>query len=303
MREMRSLVLLSECGSIQEVGRRCHLSPAAVHQHLKILETELGIRLYERGHGSLHLTPAGEMVLPFLKDILAGHEAAVAAMHEWKQAERGLVRVGAGPTFTTHLLPRAIKKFRRSFSGVDVFVETGHSNGLRERLQSGALDVIVDLAAEALEDPSLEQVARWEAPAGFVSARDFVPPRCRLRDLQKKPFIMFQEGSRMNTIVQHYLDELGFRPKVMMRSDSSEAIKAMVRSGLGISVLFLWNLNPESRSKTFTVVKTEAKPLVTHMALIKKKSAFTPRAVQEFIGVVRQMSWTNLKPAALAEDK
>jgi len=99
----------------------------------------------------------------------------------------------------------------------------------------------------------------------------------------------------MNTIIQHYLDELGFRPKVVMRSDSSAAIKAMVRSGLGVTVLFLWNLNTEARSKGFTVVTTEAKPLITHMALIKKKSAYTPRAVSEFINVIGPMSWANLQ--------
>jgi DNA-binding transcriptional LysR family regulator len=298
LREIRSLVALAETGSILAASDRRHLSPAAVHKHLKTLEREMGVRLYEKSQGGLALTQAGRLVLPHAKEILMQHEAAFAVVGEWREAKRGLVRVGAGPTFSTHLLPALVKRFRRKHGGVEVFVETGSSAHLNERLLNGSLDLIFDVGAAALNEPQLEQVAVWSSPAGFVSARPDVPSHCRLKQLESVPFILFQKGTRMEAIVQAYLDSLNFRPRVVMRSDSSEAIKAMIRAGLGISVLFLWNVASDVRAGAFTVVRTGAPPLISYMALIKVKTKFTPKPVQAFIDMAVRSDWKQLHPAS-----
>ncbi len=98
----------------------------------------------------------------------------------------------------------------------------------------------------------------------------------------------------METAIRHYFHSLNFQPSVVMRSDSSEAIKAMIRAGLGISVLFLWNIDSEMRGSAFKVIRTDAPPLSLRMSLIRLKSGFTPTAVQEFIKLADRMNWKNL---------
>jgi DNA-binding transcriptional LysR family regulator len=285
---------LHQYGSIREAAKHCNISPAAVHKHLKTLEDEFGLRLYSKQNGRLHLTEGGLVALPFAREILLHYDAAFAAIEEWKGGGRGTVRVGAGPTFSTCMLPALVKKFRRHFPRVDVYVETGDSEHLTSRLQAGALDLIFDLAASHLEDRSLEQVAQWEAQTGFISARADVPTHCRLSALQKVPFILFSKGTAMELAVRHYMHALNFQPSVVMRSDSAEAIKAMIRAGLGISVLFLWNIDAEMRSAAFKVIRTDAPPLSLRMALIRLKSGFTPKTVVEFIKLADRMNWKNL---------
>jgi len=208
----------------------------------------------------------------------------------------GLVRLGAGPSFSTYLLPALIKRFRRSHRGIELFVETRASGHLPDRLRSGTLDLVFDLAGAALDDPGLEQAALWRSQAAFIGARDMVPSPTRLRAVESVPFILFQKGSRMETTVQAYLDQLNFRPRVVMRSDSAESIKAMLCARLGISVLFVWNINADLRSKTLNVIKTEHPPLELRMALIRPKASFTPPAVAEFIEISKSMNWQNLHP-------
>ena len=82
-----------------------------------------------------------------------------------------------------------------------------------------------------------------------------------------------------------------------MRSDSAEAIKALVRSGLGVSVLFLWNINSEPRSSPITVLRTDAPPLISHMALLRIRSRYTSPSVRAFIELSRRIKWKNLHPA------
>lgn len=296
MREIRSFVLLAEAGSIQEAAEKARLSPAAVHKHLKTLEREFDAQLYAKQRGGLALTDSGKTVLPFMQEILQQRDSAFIALNERKDAGRGQVRVGAGPTFSSYLLPALIRRYRRRFPRVDVFIETGTGDHLLGRLRSGHLDLAFDLAATARDEEAVEPVAIWEAPLGFISGRPDIPAHCRLRDLVKAPFILYQQGSHIESLIRSYFEQLNFRPTVVMRSDSAEAIKAMLRAGLGVSVLFLWNITSDVRSRALSIIRTDAPRLVSQMALVKLRSSYTPKAVTAFIELARRSDWKNLHP-------
>lgn len=299
MREVRSFVLLAEAGSIQEAAEKARLSSAAVHKHLKALEREFDAQLYaKQPRGGLGLTDSGKTVLPFMREILRQRDSAFIALNERKDAGLGQVRVGAGPSFSSYLLPGLVRRYRRRFPHVDVFIETGTGDHLLERLRSGHLDLAFDLAATARDDERVELAAIWEAPLGFVSGRPDIPAHCRLRDLQKAPFILYQQGSHVESLVRGYFEQLDFRPTAVMRSDSAEAIKAMLRAGLGVSVLFLWNITSDVRSRGLSIIRTDAPRLVSQMALVKLRSNYTPKAVTAFIELARCSDWKNLHPVA-----
>jgi len=299
-RELRSLLAVEEHASIRHAARTCNASAAAVHKHLKSLEAEFGVRLYEKHQGRLRLTEAGRILVPLAREMLLNYDAAHAAIGEWKDGGRGQVRVGAGPSFSSNLLPTLIKRFRRRFPRVDVFVETGNSEHLISHLANGSLDLIFDLSGAAAGHPNLTQVVEWEANAGFVSARSDVPSHCTMRTLQKAPFILFRKGTLIESLIQQYFTSLRFNPNVVMRSDSSEAIKAMVHAGLGVSVLLLWNLDGDSRSSALTVLRTDAPALSIRMALIRMQSSYTPKAVREFILLASSANWKHLHLASTA---
>jgi DNA-binding transcriptional LysR family regulator len=296
LREMKSLIALSECGSIQEAGARCNLSPAAIHKHLKILESEFGVRLYTKKRGRLALTEAGLLLIPFFRDIVLRCGAAQVALEEWKGARRGLVRIGAGPAFSSYLLPALVKRFRRSFPNVDVFIETGDSGHLIHQLKAGAVDLVFDLASAVAHDNTLQQLAAWESEAGFISAASALPAYCELKTLQNEPFILFREDSPMGILVQNYLSALNFVPHAVMRSDSAEAIKAMVLADMGVSLLFLWNIDSDTQKSRFSFIKTEAPPFISRIALVRRKADYTPRAVNEFVALARGISAKHFRP-------
>src|SRR5258708_5191458 len=126
-RQLRSLVALADLGGIARVAEKLHLSPPAIHKQLKLLEAELGVQLYEKVGRNLRLTQAAEILLPYSRDLLAGHDGAIAALEEWKGLGRGIVRVGAGPATSVYLLPGLLRKYRRAFPKVDLLIETGNS--------------------------------------------------------------------------------------------------------------------------------------------------------------------------------
>ena len=68
----------------------------------------------------------------------------------------------------------------------------------------------------------------------------------------------------------------------------------MVRTGLGISVLFLWNIESDQRSLGLKVVRTEARPLSLRMGLIRLRSSYRSKAVGEFTQMASVMNWKHL---------
>ena len=298
LREILSFVLLAKSHSILETGRELRLTAGAVHKHLKTLETELGVRLYEKHEGTLRLTPAGKAALPYFQDVLDRRDAAIQSVSDWKQETAGMVRVGAGPSFSSYMLPRILSRFRHRYPKAQIFVETGNGSHLRESLRNGSLDLIFDVAYPTVDPSEFATMAVWESHVGIVSARPELPQHCRMSRLANVPFILFQKGSPMQDMIDAHFQRIGFRPNVVMRSDSAEAIKAMVKNRLGVAMLFLYNANPDFRNGSVRVIHTEA-PLSARMVLLKRKSSFTPRASFAFVQLAQRMNWANLHPLAL----
>lgn len=300
IREIESLVALSRLHSILATAQELNLTSGAVHKHLKTLEAEFGVPLYEKREGGLHLTKAAEIALPYLQGVLEQRHAAVQAVSDWKGKVSGTVRVGAGPSFSSYMLPAILSKFRKRHREAEVYVETGGGDQLLQHLRAGTLDLVFDVATPISQGSELLPLAEWEARIGVVSALPDLPQRCTINRLSRVPFILFARGSRMDTILDDYFKRVEFRPRVVMRSDSAEAIKAMVKSRLGVAMLFLWNANAEFRTGALGVVNTDAPPLVVRMALLRRQGAYLTKATDAFVTVARGMNWKNLHPVPLA---
>src|SRR5262245_27566189 len=208
LQHLRSLVALADLGGIARVAEKLSLSPPAIHKQLKLLEAELEVQLYEKLGRGLRLTQAGELLLPYCRDILAEHDTALAAIAEWKGLKRGIIRIGAGPATSVHLLPSLLRTYRRAFPEVDVVVETGNSVALVERLSIGSLDLALLVSSHRPVEPGLSVEQSWDVEFVFVSGPEHAPGRHTLSELSALPFILFRKGSRMQDAIDRYFDEL-----------------------------------------------------------------------------------------------
>jgi DNA-binding transcriptional LysR family regulator len=211
-------------------SRSLTVSPAAIHKHFRTLGTHLGVRLYERLGRQLKLTRAAEILLPYSREVLAQHDAALGALAEWKGLKRGVLRIGAGPTLSTYLLPALLRRFRRLFPGVELYIETGNTTSLTEGLGSRRFDLALLVSPQYEEAPNLTVEAFWEVEFVFVSNLRNAPRHRSVSALHPFPFILHSKGSRIEDLIDHYFAEINFHPKVIMTFDSAEAIKAMIRT-------------------------------------------------------------------------
>ena len=295
-REARSLVLLADLGSIKHVADAVHLSPPSVHKHLKTLEEELGVPLYERDGRSLKLTEAAETILPYLQQIVAEHDTALRVLDEWKGVKRGLVRIGAGQIVGTYLVPRVLERFLKRYPGVSAAIQTAPVKTLVERLTNGVIDVAL-LAVPELHEEAHLSTDGYDVVCDVVDLAMVLvsgTPRtgrcCSMSSLANVPFVLYERGLGIDNVMQRYFTEIGFHPRVVVRCDYTETIKAMVQKVPGMSLLPLWAVEREVQSGALWLVKTRERPLSLKIVLARRKRRYAPPAVSVLIDVLREYS-------------
>jgi DNA-binding transcriptional LysR family regulator len=293
VKELRSLAALADLGSMTAAADKLHLSPAAIHKQLKVLQAELGTKLYEHVGRNLVLTPAGQMLMPYVRNLLAEHDSILTALDEWKGKKRGVIRIGAGPTISSYVLPVLLKRFRRSCPEVELFVETGNTPVLLNGLSQGTLDMALIVSADLLEGSDFQVEVHWEFELVLVSNFRQPPRQRRLADLARFPFILFRKGTRMEQPIDRYFAARGFEPRVIMRFDNAEAIKAMIRSGLGISILPAWTVDADVRQRRLQWIRINEPPIVSRLAVVTRKSRYVSSVSKAFIEASHAVDWKN----------
>ncbi len=280
--------MLSDSGSLSETARILNLTPAAIHKQLKQLEEELHVPLYERKEGRLHLTAAAQLLLPYLRDILGQYESAVGALEEWKGVRRGLLRIGAGPSLATYLLPKVLRIYHQRFPRVDLDVQTGSSVQLLSALKGGGLDLALVVAPESIEEPSLDVVLEQITEIVLVSRLADAPKTGSLAILKKHPFVVFRKGARIENIIERYWASHGLKPNVIMRFDSAEVLKSLLMTGIGVSMLPLYTVDEDIRTGRLNRICQSEPPLLMKIHLVARMTGYVPPAVTEFIRTARK---------------
>lgn len=226
-------------GGFTRASDQLHLSQSTVSLHIKRLEEELGAPLFRRTKRRVQLNHAGERLLPFVERIFQELQNADSAVREMSSVERGTVRIGSGATTVTYLLPRILRGFQRRYPEVELIVTTGSTESLLQGVEQQTLDIAVVMPPQkASSQVEIVPVLREElvyviAADHPLAQRHAVEPA----DLAGPPFISYLHDSVMQRLLERQLAAMGAMPRVTMEMENIEAIKALVRAGLGAAIL------------------------------------------------------------------
>ncbi len=143
---LRALVTVAEMGGITRAAAQLNLTQSAVSLQIKRLEEALDQCLIDRVGRGVALTVAGERLVGYARRLLATNDEIVDSMAAG--AEAGELRLGVPPDLLHLKVPRGIRDFRAEHPDIRVLLQPDGSPALRERLASGALDLIVTTEAE-----------------------------------------------------------------------------------------------------------------------------------------------------------
>ena len=236
-----------EC--FRAVARRRHFARAAeslgktqpaLTVHVQRLEADLGVRLLERSGRQVHLTPAGEILLPYAEKILTDTAEARLRMTEVHGGSIGVVRIGVIPTIAAHFLPAVFKEFESRFPQVTVLLrEESTTPLLTALLHGGEADLSIALRPLPSDDlkPRILFTEEFCVAVSLqhpLSGQASVP----LSRLKREKFILYKTpGHNTRETTLRYCRNAGFEPQVAFESEQAETIQHLVASNLGITLL------------------------------------------------------------------
>lgn len=241
LHQLRYFVAVADTRNFTRAAETLHLAQPSLSTQVRKLETELGTPLLDRARNNLSLTPAGEVLLPLARRILADVEGARLQVRELANLERGRVRIGATPSLARVLLPGAMRAFVTDYPGVEISVEEHGSRGLVRQLADGALDVAFVIVPLQTGDPSLATRPLLAEPlVAVVSRRDRAwrgRDKTTLAELLQQPIVVAPEGFDLRASVQDACRDQDLELTVAVAAGSLASLLALVSAGVGPSIV------------------------------------------------------------------
>lgn len=296
--KLKVFCTVAETKSFSKASEIIHLTQPAVSLQIQALEELYETKLFDRSSNTVVLTPAGEILYKYAKEILTLYASAAKDIGELTGLVKGSISLGASTTIGNHILPTVIADFRKTHPKIKIHLMVGNTKRIVELLNSGNVDIgLVEgdvtkqkLIAEKLINDELVVIV---APAHPWAKKKEIS----IFDLTKEPFILREEGSGTRQIIEKYLNKHGISTndmKVSMMLGSTEAIKEAVENGMGISLVSRWAARKEAKYGSLRLISIKEEKLYRDFSLIFHKNVIASHAVDEFLTYLKSYPFEKL---------
>ena len=272
----RILYTVASQGSFLKAAEVLNLTPSAVSHSVSTMEGELGFQVFNRNKTGVTLTSYGEEIYPMVVEMLRSEEKMQQVVDGLNGLKKGRVRLGAFNSVCVQWLPRLMKTFREKYPYIVVEVYEGSYDDVIRWLVNGIVEIGF-LSASCGSDFQLTPL--YEDPLVCIAPKSFrtkKPGVITLDEMKIHPFVLQRESCDAD--VKQYLTD----HKVDIHSSchvvDDLSIAAMVRSGLGISIM------PELTSRALAddlqILKLEPAATRTIGLAIPNKKSLTPAAAE-----------------------
>lgn len=239
LRNLRYFVAVAEARSIASATLLLNISPSAVTEALKALETGLGAELFERHPRGMLLTHAGHQFLRHALQILHDVREAQLALSVRPDTLSGELNIGVTPLVTGYILPRLLDRYRRMFPKVKVNIVEHQRSQIEHLLVNGELEVAMLMVSQLQDRQALESIpvahSAWRVWLG-ANHRLASESLIALEVIADEPMIMMRQDELEDSTLPLWR-AAGIRPRQVVRTSSIEAIRSLVGHGIGITIL------------------------------------------------------------------
>lgn len=241
IRQLEVLAHVLETRSFSRAAEALRLTQSTVSEHIRLLEEEIGTRLFDRLGRETVPTRAGELLYGYARRILDLRTEARQALEQFLGRVSGVLKVGASTIPGEYVLPPLIGRYREKYPQVTIALQIGDSRGIAEAVLAGQVELGVvgakpdQRAVDAIEFMPDELVVVVPPGHPWAGRRQVT-----LDDLKPEPLIVREAGSGSREALETALNEVGpglAGMRVIAELGSTSAVKQAVKAGVGISII------------------------------------------------------------------
>ncbi|MBP1325826.1 DNA-binding transcriptional LysR family regulator [Leucobacter exalbidus] len=240
LKQLAYFVATAQTGTTQGAADEMFVSQSAMSAAISDLESTLDLQLFVRQRGiGLSLTASGRELLPRAAKLISDAEEMKFAANNLQYQLQGELVVGCFDVLAPSLMPRLLQQFESFYPEVRLdFIEGSHAELLRE-LDTGRIEIAI--LVEGINQVGLERSVVME-----LTPHILLPTHHRLagasalslRELSEEPMIFLDADPSQEFIIRAFRT-VGVTPTIRYRSRSLEHVRALVRRGLGFSLVVM----------------------------------------------------------------
>lgn len=238
VRQLECLVAVAKLLNFRQAAEACYITQPALSAQIQQLETQMGLRLFERDRRRVLPTAAGKAMAEKARGILAELQDLAEMASSYNEPLAGVLRFGVIPTAAPYVLPRALNEVSHRYPKLKLLLREEQTATLLERLGDGS----IDLALVALEAALGEVETMPLFSDAFLLA---VPPGHRLakrkrvteKDLLAEEVLLLDDGHCLRDQALAICNRAGACELGDFRASSLTTLVQMVSGGLGVTLL------------------------------------------------------------------
>ncbi|MEB3438082.1 LysR family transcriptional regulator [Pseudomonas sp. A2] len=227
-----------DSGSLSKAAEQSHIALSAASRRIGLLESDLDVKLLDRGQRGVTPTPAGLALAAHARRLLSEAERLKTNLSDYARGVKGIVRLYANTSALTQYLPGEIATFSTSFPNIRVEVTERLSSDIIQAISEGLADIGVVFTSEIQHSglrllpykvDHLVAVLPQDAALGLR--------RLSLSDLLDSDLVVLESNTAMLKLLEGAAEAQGKKLRLRVQVKSFEAICKMIEAGLGIGIL------------------------------------------------------------------
>jgi DNA-binding transcriptional LysR family regulator len=225
-------------------AQRLDMLPSALGRNIRLLEEELGIRLFVRTTRNVSLTRSGMVMLQEFRPILKQFDTAIHQVREKAAKEDRVFRIGSIDSAATGLLPELIHDLKAIVPGLELAIEEDKTAKLLPKLLSGALDLaFIRPPTKMRDDIHFEFLLMEKAVVALASHSDLADKeKIYITDLSEVPMIVPSPRNRPHSynLTNRLFLQSGVQPNYVQQAEEKQTIVNLVAAEVGAAIVPEW---------------------------------------------------------------
>lgn len=286
LRQLEYFQMAARLRNITRAAERLRVSQPNITVAIKKLEAELGITLFDRSQKQLALTTEGAVFLNRVDLALRNIQDAVLEVNDYKQLQKGTIKIGIPPMIGAYLFPKIFSSFQKKYSHLDIHLHEEGSMAIREQLERDELDfgiIILSKTPKSLQDLPMSQnhIVCCVPENSDLAKKDSLT----LQDIAESNVVLLKEGSYIREAVLAKMKDEAISPNIVLESNQVNTLKGLVANGVG--VCFLLDIVAQDTPGLKAIPLADFDPV--NIGLSWKKDRYISKAAQSFMDFCREI--------------
>ena len=295
--QIRNFYEVAANKSFTLAAEKLYRTQPAISTQVRILEEELGEKLFDRIGKRVCLTQAGEILLPYAERLLNLHDEAKLAITELNATPKGKILIGANEATCIYVLPQIFALFKKKYPEVQISIYRNFSKKVVDKILDNQLDFGIVTLPVANRDVNVLPIAEDElwlitSPTHPLASRTTI----NLNEVVPYPIIFHKAGTTRERLMKHF-GKLWDKLNISMELASIETIKKFVSIGMGISIVPKSYVHGESEQGTLRLIRIKNLRMIRKLGLIYRRKRYLSRASKAFLEVVEESLREQNKPS------